>query len=702
MRLGRSALLSVLAVLVSCHRPAKTTTPPPVVEAAPTVTFAGKKVRSYTDTFAALSIADSPANLLVGTPHGLVRWDVAAGRYSVLGARDGLPADRISGLAVDTQRTVWVATQQGIARSIPRGWQVFPPPPVGDFIAGMEPTVDGKQLWVGGPEGLARLRNGKWEHFLADVTVTALAMQPNGVLWIGTSGRGLLRIPRGGDHVEAYSAANGSEIDVVRAIAVSDKNVLVVGEGPAGPRAAWLEGDRFFSYTVEAPQVIEWAAHAGTHTYLGAGAHAWELIQLEPVPDKPPPVPTGPVKLVASPPVAVRRLRPVPLKPDLPAAALDEPAATPVPMPGQRVPILDTVASPFSIPDGVTVVGGSERGLLLGTRFQGAVRVENGVPRSFRVGDLSAGAERLTVACKPGKDNAPSDDCWLATGASKAWHFTDEGFEVAPVDPEPGSSVLAVLRDPKGAVLAIHRAAPWAKNASQLRISTVENGVWTPLSLQEVSVPNGPPVLNFALFSPDGHLWIGLRYVDKDKDPVDFGAAEVDLDSGKVIYHRQSSGQETKTVYGYALPTDMVAMYWRSPHEAWFATRQGAARVLDGQLTVFTAADGLESELIYDIDGASGNEVWVASGRGTGRWDGKRWLFPRLGPFYLRASSLAHDTRGHNFIGTEKGLFCVGECDPDGIDRKRGLLDDGVLDLSVDLRGRVWVLTGKGVSIVEP
>jgi hypothetical protein len=44
----------------------------------------------------------------------------------------------------------------------------------------------------------------------------------------------------------------------------------------------------------------------------------------------------------------------------------------------------------------------------------------------------------------------------------------------------------------------------------------------------------------------------------------------------------------------------------------------------------------------------------------------------------------------------------VGECDPDPIDQKRGLLDDAVLDLTVDQRGRVWVLTAKGVSIVEP
>jgi hypothetical protein len=686
-----------LTLMAGCHHAPRATTPPAPAEAGPGLTFSGKKVRSYTDTFAITSIADSPTTLWAGTPRGLLKWDVASRKLTVLGAREGLPTERVAQVALDPQRTVWAATEKAIVHSTRQGWQSFPIPPVGDFITGLQAAPDGKSVWVGGPEGLAHLRNGKWERFLADVSITAMATQPNGVLWIGTSGRGILRIPRAADKVEAYGPAQGCETDVVRALAVTDKNVLAFGEGPAGPRAAFIDNDRCFSYSVEAPQVIEWAAQAGPHTYLGAGSSIWELTTVEPQPDKPPPEPSGPVRLKPSAPAPVRKPRPVPLKPDLPATALDEPAPTGPPT-ALRVPLFDTVAAPFGAPDGVTVVGSSERGLLVGTRFLGAVRVENGVPRLFRVGDLSAGAERLTVACKGGPK---ADDCWLATGAAKAWHFSDEGFEIAPVDPEPGSRVLATLRDAKGAVMAIHRAPTEAKNASQLRISAVENGNWTPVSIQEVAVPNGPPLLNFALFAPDGHLWVGLRYIDKENDPIDYGAAEVDVDSGKVVYHRQGP-LDSKTTLGVALPSDTVAMYFRSAKESWFATRSGAARLLDGKVRVFTAADGLESELITDIDGGPQDEVWVASARGTGRWDGKVWRFPRLGPYYLKATSLAHDDRGHTFIGTEKGLFCVGDCDPDAIDQKRGLLDDAVLDLTVDQRGRVWVLTAKGVSIVEP
>src|SRR5206468_3976815 len=102
------------------------------------------------------------------------------------------------------------------------------------------------------------------------------------------------------------------------------------------------------------------------------------------------------------------------------------------------------------------------------------------------------------------------------------FRFDSQAFEIAAVDPEPGSRVLAVLRDPKGDVLAIHRGAP-GSGGRQLRISSVdEGGHWTPIAMQAVEVPTGAPELNFAEFAPDGHLWVGLRYVDKDGDARDF------------------------------------------------------------------------------------------------------------------------------------------------------------------------------------
>ncbi|HEY1585646.1 MAG TPA: hypothetical protein VGH63_08155, partial [Polyangia bacterium] len=578
---------------------------------------------------------------------------------------------------------------------------------VGSFLTGI--VSDGKTVWAGGPEGLGRLRAGKWEHFFADTGVTALSAGFGNVIWVGTSGAGILRILRGGEKIEHFGPSQGCEIDVVRGMVAVDRTVIAIGEGPSGPRAAYFDGERFYSYELTSPTVLEWAARAGARTLVGAGDHIYTLgVVAAPEPKAPAtsePANDSPVQLraIRSYVVAARSIA---LKPDLSSTALDEPpnapkppkAITPPPMPkGSKIvavipnapegPPLAADESQIRLPDGVTAVAGSERGLLVGTRFLGALRIENDVPRQFRSDDLAAAAVRLTVACIAGKNVA--DDCFLATGGTRAFRFDGQAFEPAPVDPEPGARVLAILRDPKGDVLAIHRGA----DNPQLRFSRVDDGRWTPIAMEAVQVPVGAPELNFAGFAPDGHLWVGLRYVDKDGDARDFGADEIAFDSGKVVAHKE-------------LPTDLVAMYWKGPQEAWFATRSGAARVLDGKLRVFTENDGMESELTRDIGpgppGPMGDQIFVATKRGTGRFDGTRWIFPRLGAFYAPASALAHDSHGNVFIGTEKGLWCVGECAPDVIDRGRGLVDDNVADLAVDARNRVWVLTEKGINIVEP
>ena len=691
-------VLALVLAATGCHKHAAL---PPSVEAPKPPSFTASRIRAFSDSVAVTAIADSPSTLLVGTGRGLLRWE--GGRYTLMTAKDGLPADRVAAIGVDPQGGILLATAKGLSRGLKNAWTNWTAAPVGSFLTGL--VSDGKTVWAGGPEGLGRLRAGKWEHYFSDTGVTALAAGYGSTLWVGTSGGGILRVQRGGEKLERFGASQGCEIDVVRGMVAVDKTVIAIGEGPSGPRAAFYDGERFFSYELTSPTVLEWAARAGSRTLVGAGDHLYTVGVAAPPDPKAPAeqaADDSPVKLTAIRSYIVAA-RVIALKADLPSTALDEPpnapkppkAITPPKLPKGTIavvaaapegPPLVAEESAIRLPDGITTVGGSERGLLVGTRFLGALRIENDVPRQFRINDLAAGAVRLTVACIAG-DKA--DDCFLATGGTRAFRFDGQAFEVAPIDPEPNSRVLAVLRDPKGDVLAIHRGA----EDRQLRISRVDEGRWTPIGIQAVEVPMGAPELNFAAFAPDGHLWVGLRYFDKDGDARDFGAAEIAFESGKVIAHKE-------------LPTDVVAMYWKAPNEGWFATRSGAARLLDGKLRVFTENDGMESELTRAIGpgpaGEMAGQILVATKRGTGRYDGTRWTFSRLGAFYPPANALAHDAHGNVFIGTEKGLYCVGECPADVIDQKRGLNDDKVDDLAVDARNRVWVLTEKGINIVEP
>jgi hypothetical protein len=686
-----SFVCALISGIAGCAGSQVAPPPPP----PPKPTFGASHVHAFTDTFAVTSVADTAANVWVGSPHGLLRWDLAGGaHHTVIGINEGLPAEHVAAVASDSQGAVWVATAKGLSRGYKGSWSNLPAAPVGAFVTGLVPTVGGKGAWSGGPEGLARLRDKRWERFLVDVSVTALAMDHSGTLWIGTGGKGVLRIPPSGDRLEQFTPQQGCEVDVVRGLAATDKGVLVVGDNGGEPRAALFDGTRFHSYKIVGAPLLEWAARANNQVVVGAGNTAYQLTVTIPVPEEPVP-PPGAVQFEPTFSVATKDGKLLTLTTNLAGTALEDPGparfiARGAPKP--PVPIL-TLSEYVKLPEGVTSVAGSERGLLVGTRFLGVLRVENGVPRRFRTIDLTTGAERITVACVTGQAN--NDECYLATGGPRCWRFDGQSFEAADIDPEEGARVLAVVKSPKGEVLALHRGA----SDPHLRISVVDKGKGTPVSMEAVEVPVGVPDLNFAAFAPDGHLWLGLRYFDKDLDPVDFGAAELVMETGKVTYHRHEG-----TKGGWALPNDTVAMYWRSPpsNEAWFATRSGVARVAEGKVRIFTENDNLESELIYDIGPGEKNEIWVATHRGIGRWDGARWSFPKLGPFYLRSTSLAHDASGHVFLGTGKGLYCVGDCSPEPIDSKRGLLDDSVLDLTVDVRGRVWVLTEKGISIVDP
>jgi len=332
--------------------------------------------------------------------------------------------------------------------------------------------------------------------------------------------------------------------------------------------------------------------------------------------------------------------------------------------------------------------------IYVGTRFLGVTRVQKSKQAPLRLFDLTAGAERLSVAC------INNNDCYVATGGTQSWRFDGQTFEVTDVDPEKGSHVLAVVRDPQSAVIALHRGAA----SKEVRISRVGNsGKWFPVGVTSLEVPTGVPDLSFATFSPRGQLWVGLRYVDKDQDARAYGAAEVFIDDGKVIYHRQRPAGVTRNVsQGVNVPSDVTAIAFKGNDEAWLASRSGAVRLKDKAVKVFTENDGLESELVHDVVEGLNGQMWIATSRGIGVWNGDRWTFPKEVPFNVKASALVRDPDGRIWIGTDRGVLEVTDGNKTHlIGARTGLLDDKVLNMGVDVRGRIWVLTEKGISVIE-
>jgi ligand-binding sensor domain-containing protein len=670
----------VLALVASACHGRRAGGPAPATAVA-RATFAASRVRAFSDSLAVTAISDSPTSVWVGTASGLLHWQ--GGRYSALTQKDGLPADRILAATVDQEGGIWVATESGLTRGLHGAFANYPLPPIGTLISDL--VSDGKTTWGASSAGLSRLRQRHWEQYFISTPTTGIAFAEDKSIWVGTDGAGILRVHKDGNKVELYGPNEGCEVTSVRGIAAVGKTLFAVGKNKDGARAAFFDGERFFSYALETPAPIEWAARDGGRMLFGVGEKIYALRPIAADELQMPPAPPDGLKLA---PLLSYAMRPrsLGLRPDLPSNLLAFGAAPkltgqPPPPPG---PPLVVEELSLRLPEGVTVLRGSAHGLLIGTRFLGAMRLENEVPRIYRINDLAQGGARLTVACARVEDKT-RNDCFLATGTTRAWRFDGHAFATANVDPEPGSRVLAVILDPRGAVLAIHRGA----DDSKLRFSRVDDGRFTPIALHAVRVPHGAPELNFAKFAPDGHLWVGLRYFDRDGDARDFGAIEIRLDAGQVLPHKE-------------LPQDVVAMAWSAQNEAWFATRSGVARLSRGELRVFTENDGMESEITRDVSVGKAGEIYVATQRGTGRFDGKRWIFPHLGAFYAPANSLSRDSHGNVFVGTDKGVFCVGDCTSEPIDPQRGLLDERVLDLAVDGYDRVWALTQKGINLVDP
>lgn len=725
------------------------------------------RVRSFSDSLPVSTLASASGVLWVGTPHGLVRWSApnagakdAQPTPSVLTTADGLPSDRITSLSIDGKGGVWVLTPKGVSTFADGGWTNFPSPPVGDLVVGLVAVGDGRVAWAAGSDGLARLREGQWEHFAPGTTVTTIAADGAGGIWAGTSGKGVLRVV--GNDLLQFGSTEGNDIDNVRGMAAGDGGaVLIVGDSPSGPRAAYYDGSRFYSYRVEAPGVLEWVSRGGGELLLGSGHNVWSMKRItptakptgavrftfvgNPVTESPKAQPLKAVETKADEGEAVKaapaKAGPTEVKPpeapkatpvkgkgkggkktgallQVPAERLAQAAAptteeaAPRPVrpwltagPGGRAfdpPRFDTEPVGVRLPDGVTSVATDGNNLYVGTRFLGVMRINRTKETPFRLFDLTSGAERLSVAC------VSNDECYVATGGSRAWRFDGQSFEVTEVDPEKGSHVLAVVRDPAGAVLALHRG-PTTK---EVRISRVgAQGKWFPVGVTSLEVPLGVPDLSFATFSPRGRLWVGLRYTDREHDTIDFGAAAVNVDDGRVVYYRQrpKGASSSKVTEGPAIPSDVNAISFRGTgDEVWFSSKSGAVRLLDGKtegkpVRVFTENDGLESELLHDIVEGLNGQIWVATSKGIGQWDGERWRFPKTNQLNRRASALARDSEGRIWVGGEQGVMeVVDENRRHFIGTRTGLLDDKVLNLTVDIRGRVWTLTEKGISIIEP
>jgi hypothetical protein len=718
--------------------------PPPPKTRGPLPPPPPGRLRAFTEHTAITSLAQSGRWIFGGTADGLLRWDLRSATHTWVGVDDGLPSTRIEAMGTSPGGALWVATPGGVARGVEGAWSVRPAAPVGSARALL--VADETTVWVGGTEGLARLTGTRWERFLAGVAVTALAADDKHGLWVGTAGHGLLYLLPGVRSTAAlriYGPGEGCRMTHVQSLLADGGLLYALGLEGSASHLVLVDGQRCYSYhaqpaleplallrTPDAVQILtgsrlleisrfgpnEAASLPQRFGLVAFGATATtprmalqgEVVAPPPIVAPPPPPPAAPkVKPIKGKPARgkakAKPAPPPPPPPPPPAPPPPPPKPRPTLPPPQPVPVLvpppqvppevpRLEARPIGLPlpPGLAAVLARGDELWLGTRGLGLARSGKVGVSFLRTHELTEGAERLTVAC------AGPRECYMATGGTQAWVFDGDRFVQARIDAEEGARVLAVVEDHRRRVVAIHRG----KSGSALRLSRLTDRAWIPLAVQELQVPHNVPEISFAVFALSGNLWIGLHYKDTDGEDRYFGAAEVDIDEAKVTYHRTFPRGEVQPPGSLPIPNDVTAVLFH-PGDMWFATKSGACRVLGKSVKLFTEADGLESELLRDIEDGPGGEVWVASERGVGRFNGKTWRFERQGPLGFKIRALARGEHGWVWLGTNRGLVLVAGPQLEVFGTTRGLLEGEVIDVAVDRLGRVWALSPRGVTLVE-
>jgi hypothetical protein len=669
VRVG-SLLIGLVAVLAACAPPE-----PPAAPIPPVST--GKvRVRVFTEPSPVRLLAPAGRFVFVGTDNELERWDLN-GQVLTLSADQGLSGSHVAALAPDPERRwVWILTEGGLGH-YDAGAELYremPPPPASvgvDFgalakeaTASVAPAEDGG-VWLASLHGLVHVSaQGGWVSTPIKDPIRALARDRAGWLWVAAKGGLIARKPTG--ETMRLGAGQGCAVTEPRIVVeLADDEMLVIGADAEGHDRLAL-GKQLSWVTYRALPEVHWeaAARRGVGAVVMGGERVYRIA----------PANAGQVR-----PLARDGMRLV---------AVAGNAAT-----EWTIDPIDLV-----VPPGAVTVSSADDHLLIGTRDLGTARYREGDahPRDWlRRKQMFQDATTLSVAC------ARDKDCWIATGARQAWHWTGDRFAASG----PEQVVLAVVRDPAGPIYALHRAT----SENEIHLSRIEGGGWTALPKVALATPGTGPEVSFARFAAPGSLWVGLRYHDGVERRA-YGLAIVDTATGKTAYHRTepagpggAAGAGGGAGAGTAskllpIPVGVVDADVRG-QTAWFATNEGVARLVHGEVTVWTEADGLRSELARAVTIAPDGQVIIATGAGAGVWNGTAWDFPAALRFEI--NDVVATRNGQVWMATERGIAAWDGKKVRRVDMLRGLAENEMLDIAVDQFDRVWARGPGSLTLIS-
>ncbi len=196
---------------------------------------------------------DRDGSLLVPTDLGLARQ--ADGKWNLIAARQGLPANPVSCALRDREGSLWIGTLgSGLARWLGFGqWETWTSDEglSSDVVWAVRRDPNGA-LWVGTDRGLnslspdGRVRTWTRRDGLSGDRVRAIALGPDGAVWAGAAPGGLSRLDPRTRKIHAFGPESGLLHDRVYGLLFdSDRRLWVTTRGglyrsrSAGPQTAF-------------------------------------------------------------------------------------------------------------------------------------------------------------------------------------------------------------------------------------------------------------------------------------------------------------------------------------------------------------------------------------------------------------------------------------------------------------------------------
>jgi diguanylate cyclase (GGDEF)-like protein len=208
----------------------------------------GKPERLSSDSISSI-IQASDGSFWVGTVDGGVNH-LVNGRVQALSAAERLAGKSALGIAQSRDGGIWIGSEAGTVTRMQDGraktFRIS-----GSLTPELPAMVQDRNgdMWFGFdmPNGLARLRNGHFEYIPLEGRVKALAVAPDGALWIASYLYGLSELKNGVFH--HYSVNEGLSNTFLTSVYVDPSGVVWAGTALAGLNR--LKDGKITRYSVE-------------------------------------------------------------------------------------------------------------------------------------------------------------------------------------------------------------------------------------------------------------------------------------------------------------------------------------------------------------------------------------------------------------------------------------------------------------------